>query len=152
MGYVSKNLMPNEDIVHQTRLHRIIFLWPALVALFGLVLLFEPSARSVGAGLVLLALLLGFAAYLRYRTSEFAVTDRRVIFKQGVLRRSSIELLLSKVEGVQVDQGLVGRLLDYGSIVVTGTGGSKDPFKRIAKPMTFRRHVQTELEHGGQAA
>ncbi len=74
------------------------------------------------------------------------MTTRRVLIKVGVLRRRSLELLLSKVESIGVDQGIVGRLLGYGTIIVTGTGGTKEPFRMIAAPLEFRRMVQQQTE------
>jgi uncharacterized membrane protein YdbT with pleckstrin-like domain len=74
------------------------------------------------------------------------LTDKRVIGKVGFLSRKSLEILLKKVEGLQVNQGLFGRIFDYGTIVVSGTGGSKTPFQGIAKPLYFRKHVQQQID------
>jgi uncharacterized membrane protein YdbT with pleckstrin-like domain len=75
-------------------------------------------------------------------TSEFAVTNKRLIVKVGVLRRRIVEMQLSKVEAIAVDQSLLGRIFGYGNIVVTGTGGTKEPFSAISSPLKFRRAVQ----------
>ena len=77
--------------------------------------------------------------------SEFAVTNKRVLIKTGWIRRHSLEILLSKIEGIRVEQDVLGRMWDYGTIVVSGTGGSKEPFHRIAEPMLFRRRVQDQI-------
>jgi uncharacterized membrane protein YdbT with pleckstrin-like domain len=81
---------------------------------------------------------------VHYKTAEFAVTDKRVLMKTGVLRRRSLEINLAKIESVAVDQGILGRILGYGTIIVRGTGGTQEPFRRIADPMGFRRHVQEQ--------
>ena len=81
---------------------------------------------------------------VEYRTSEFAVTTKRIIIKVGLIRRRTLELLLTKVETVGVDQSIPGRVLGFGTILVTGTGGTKEPFSNIADPMEFRRHVQEQ--------
>lgn len=73
----------------------------------------------------------GIGAFVNRKTSEFAVTNKRVVMKFGFIRRSSLEVLLTKIEGVSVDQGILGRILDYGTIVVGGTGGSRTPFPKI---------------------
>ena len=84
--------------------------------------------------------------FIKYSTSEFGLSNKRVLMKVGFIRRNSIEVLLSKVEGIQVNQGILGRVLDYGSIIVSGTGGMNDPFHNITNPMEFRRKVQEQIE------
>jgi uncharacterized membrane protein YdbT with pleckstrin-like domain len=95
--------------------------------------------------LVLFAFPLVITALIARATSEFAVTNKRVLIKIGWLRRHSLETLLSKIETIRVEQGILGRALDYGTIVVSGTGGSKEPFRTIASPMEFRRKVQEQI-------
>jgi len=84
-------------------------------------------------------------ALITYYTTEFAVTDKRVIAKTGLVRRHSLELLLTKVESVGVDQPILGRLLNYGTITVVGTGGTKEKFKNIVDPMELRSQVHTQI-------
>ncbi|MEI8298508.1 MAG: PH domain-containing protein [Pseudomonadota bacterium] len=140
MSYVSNSLLPGEQITHATRLHKAMFFWPAVGSLAALATLFV--ATTGGGVLVAVAALYGGSAWLRYRSSEFAVTNKRVIIKVGILHRRTVEMLLNKVEAISVDQGLGGRLLDYGTIVVVGSGGTREPFERIAGPLEFRRAVQ----------
>src|SRR5258706_11991105 len=90
----------------------------------------------------------GALAFSRWRariSSEFAVTNKRVLIKVGFIRRHSLELLLQKVEGIGVDQGIWGRAVDYGTIMVTGTGGTNEPFKNIAAPLEVRKQVQSRV-------
>ncbi|MDQ3673152.1 MAG: PH domain-containing protein, partial [Gemmatimonadota bacterium] len=84
-------------------------------------------------------------AQILYTTSEFAVTNKRVVIKVGWLSRRTVETMLSKVEGINVDQSFVGRLFGYGSIIITGTGGSQEPFRNIGNPFEFRRQVQAQV-------
>ncbi|MGO9985725.1 MAG: PH domain-containing protein [Rhodomicrobium sp.] len=77
----------------------------------------------------------------KIRTSEFAVTDHRVMVKVGVIRRHSLEIMLPQVEGIGVDQGILGRILSYGTITVSGTGATHEHFIRIRNPLEFRRRV-----------
>ena len=90
-------------------------------------------------------------SWMRSASSEFAVTDKRVIIKVGWIRRRTLETMLAKVEGVGVDQTLSGRLLGFGTIVVTGTGGTKEEFDRIADPLEFRRQVQAAISASDEA-
>ena len=73
---------------------------------------------------------------------------KRVLIKTGWIRRHSLETLLSKVEGIRVEQDILGRMLDYGTIVVSGTGGSKESFHKIADPIMFRQRIQEEIAAG----
>jgi uncharacterized membrane protein YdbT with pleckstrin-like domain len=88
------------------------------------------------------AAVIGLQRYIHYASSEFAVTDRRVIIKVGVLRRRTLEMQLTKIEAVAVDQGIMGRIFGYGDIAVTGTGGTNERFAGIGDPLAFRRAVQ----------
>jgi uncharacterized membrane protein YdbT with pleckstrin-like domain len=83
------------------------------------------------------------AKYVVYRSSEFAVTNKRVIIKVGVMQRRTLELMLTKVEAISVTQGLLGQLFGCGTIMVTGTGGTREPFDNISSPLQFRRAVQS---------
>ena len=98
--------------------------------------------------MLVLGLVTGFvwlSARIRVRSAEFAVTNRRVMIKLGVMQRRTVETMLNKVEGVAVDQTLAGRVFNYGTITVTGTGGTRETFERIANPLEFRRRVQAEI-------
>ncbi|HFD40657.1 MAG TPA: PH domain-containing protein [Anaerolineae bacterium] len=148
MSYVEENLMPGERLVYQSRLHRVIFVPPTLIAIVGLLLFGGSSDElclTVSGVLLWLALLNGISAYISYKTSEFAVTNERVLIKVGLLQRRSLELLLTRIEGIGVEQGFLGRVLNYGTIVVSGTGGTREPFANITAPLEFRRQVQAQI-------
>jgi uncharacterized membrane protein YdbT with pleckstrin-like domain len=91
---------------------------------------------------VVAALLWGLVRYVELMTSEFAVTTTRLIFKVGLIARYTTEILLSKVESIGVTQSLSGRVLNYGDLTVTGTGGAREVFRRVRDPIGFRNHVQ----------
>jgi hypothetical protein len=94
----------------------------------------------------LAALLWAGARLIARLSAQFTVTNKRVVIKLGTIRRRAIEMLLSKVEEIAVDQGLGGRILGYGTVVIVGTGGSKEIFMLIADPLEFRRQVQEQIE------
>lgn len=142
MSYIEENLMSGEQVVYRATLSRIIYSWPAAFALLGLLALSAP------AGAFLFFLIAGVAAlfcYIELKASEFGVTNKRVLVKVGVFSRRSLEILLTKVEGISVNQGILARVLNYGTIIITGTGGTKEPFKRIARPLEFRKRVQEQI-------
>jgi uncharacterized membrane protein YdbT with pleckstrin-like domain len=150
MSYVDRHLLPGETVAYRTRLHWKVYLLPGFLVLLVLLPL---AILALSSDLKILALLPAVAAlaviglaWLRRRGSEFAVTNKRVIIKLGVLTTRSIELLLTKVEGIAVEQSLSGRIFGYGGIVVTGSGGTKEPFEGIQSPLDFRQAVQAATD------
>ena len=147
MSYVDKRLDPEERVVHRARVHWIVYLGPVIMIGAGMVLAVPgmPGISAWGGAAILVAGLIGvLVAWIRQISSEFAVTTRRVIVKTGFISRRTIELNMSKVESTQVDQGLIARLLNYGTITVIGTGGTKEPFSMLEDPLAFRHAVQRE--------
>lgn len=144
MSYVDKTLTPDERVVFRTRLSTVMFVWPILLGIAGALLLLPPfpAIHWLGGLLLLVALISGLLRYVSFTSSEFAVTDKRVIIKVGVLRRRTLELQRSKVEAISVNQSIGGRIFGYGDIVVTGTGGTHEAFHRIGAPLEFSRAVQ----------
>ena len=90
-------------------------------------------------------MLLAVRPWVRYSSTEFAITDKRLMAKVGFISRKTFDLLLTKVESIQVDQTVLGRLFDFGSVVVVGTGGSQDPIHMIAAPLELRKHAQEQI-------
>ena len=91
-------------------------------------------------------LLLWLSAWLKYRSTELAVTNKRVITKTGLIQRNTTEMFLEKVESIQVDQGILGRICDFGSITISGTGGDKSPVNNVSQPLEFRRAFMTAVD------
>jgi len=85
-------------------------------------------------------------AWIRYKTTELAITNKKIIAKFGFIQRDTIELLLQKVESIQVKQSILGRIFGYGSIIVSGSGNPQAPIPGISNPMEFRRQVMELLE------
>jgi uncharacterized membrane protein YdbT with pleckstrin-like domain len=146
---VERHLLPGERVLYKTRLHWVLFVKPVLVLLVGVALTIllrqvqdPPWLWMIGAAVALVGLLWGLVHYVELMTSEFAVTTSRLIFKVGLISRYTTELLLSKVESIGVQQGLMGRLLNHGDLTVTGTGGAREVFRRVRDPIGFRNHVQ----------
>ena len=151
MGYVERHLLPGEQVMHRAHLHKIIYVIPTLFAVAAAAaagVAFYYDIPFLGAALVLAGLLPLIWITIDYRSSEFAVTDKRVIVKVGWIQRRTLETMLGKVEGVGVDQTVAGRLLGFGTITVTGTGGTKEQFANIADPLEFRRQVQAQISAG----
>jgi membrane protein YdbS with pleckstrin-like domain len=155
MSSFSKDLMEGERIVQRAHVSWVIYL-PALLVLVlaagatGFLLQQGADGREVarlaGPFLALCAVCLALRAWIRRGSAQFAVTNKRVFIRRGLVRQRSTEILLSQVEGISVTQGFWARLFDYGTVVIEGTGGDAEPYLRIASPLAFRRAVQEQIE------
>ncbi len=125
-SYVQSSLLPGETVIYEGKLS----FWSLLpLIIIGFFLLF-----LWGFGLFFWLL-----AFIRYQTTELAITNKRVIAKFGFISRYSIELNLNKIEGIQVIQGILGRIFNYGSLAISGTGSLKEPVPGISNPLGFRQ-------------
>lgn len=148
MSFIEKNLANNEKIVYKGNLHWWIYMKNILLIVFGVIII-NTAKNNLGSGvggvLVMIALIGLVGAYMRSKSSEFVVTNRRIMLKTGVLRRKLVELQLNRAEGLSVDQGIIGRMFNFGSIIVT-SGGVKEVFSPIAKPYEFKKQVNNAIE------
>lgn len=137
VGYTESTLVPGEAVVYRSRLHWSLFWGPVG---WGLVIAFLTA--GIGLLVVVPWWLLTCA---QWASSEFVVTTERVVLKTGVLKRRTLEMVLRRVETVSVDQGYLGRLNNYGTVLLVGTGGSRERFPGIARPLDFREAVMGQL-------
>jgi uncharacterized membrane protein YdbT with pleckstrin-like domain len=142
MGYIESNLLPDEAVAYRARLHRIIFWKPCALIFLGINFFFLQPI--IGMVVLAIGLFAWIPPVIEYGTSEFGVTNKRVIIKVGFLRRRTLELLLRHVEAISVEQSVLGRILNYGSVTLTGTGGVREVFGNICNPLEFRRRIQGE--------
>jgi uncharacterized membrane protein YdbT with pleckstrin-like domain len=144
MSYIDRHLMEGERVLFRTRLHWKSMVVPVVVCVL-LVALGATAFLTPMPWLAVIPALLGvvwvLAAAVRRRSSEFAVTDRRIVLKVGVFTTSSVEILHSRIESVAVKQGVGGRLFDYGRIEVVGSGGTREVFDGIQSPLEFRNAI-----------
>ncbi|WP_039423479.1 PH domain-containing protein, partial [Porphyromonas gulae] len=98
-------------------------------------------------GYVLIAIALWgiINSYLGRRYAEYVVTNKRVIFKLGLIRRSVVELQLNKAEAIAFGESFWGRIFNFGTVVVT-TGGATNTYPYIADPLSFRRAISEEVD------
>jgi uncharacterized membrane protein YdbT with pleckstrin-like domain len=149
MNYVDSILEPDERVIYRAKPSRTLYL-PAfsmmLVAVAGVVVGGHAAAVE-GAGYFVSAVvaLLGAAsfarAWFRRLTTEIAVTDRRIILKKGFIRRHTVEMNMQKVESVDVDQSLIGRLFNFGNVTVRGVGSTFETLRSIDRPLRLRTSV-----------
>jgi uncharacterized membrane protein YdbT with pleckstrin-like domain len=160
MSYVNSVLQPGERIIIRGHLHWIVYWHAILFLVLGIVLVSWEKAGGMGEGMIsytaiafavlfVLSFLHGW--FIRWIT-EIAVTDRRIIYKRGFINRHTEEMNMDKVASVDVDQSILGRILDYGTLHVIGTGGSQptddgakprgiEHLHRIASPLALRNAI-----------
>jgi uncharacterized membrane protein YdbT with pleckstrin-like domain len=171
-SYIESVLLPNERLEYAGQIHWVIFMPGLTSAIGGAVFcllkldflnrllhtaimsevhnyLLYTGVALVGSGILMLG-----HAYLRLISTELAITNRRVIAKGGFISRVTFEIMLTRVEGANIDQTAWGRLLNFGSIFVHGTGGGVTPIDHVADPMAFKKALMTWVErsqHGPAA-
>jgi uncharacterized membrane protein YdbT with pleckstrin-like domain len=158
LGYLERVLQPGESVRYETRISwttyfpgLIVVLVAAIVCVYGRTAL-DRSYWTDFAAIILaaIALVLLWRAWFERWTTEIAITDRRIILKTGFIRRDTIEMSVDKVESVDVRQSIFGRLLNFGDIIVRGTGAGFAPLRNIDNPLEFRSHVTADA--GGRSA
>ncbi len=175
MSYIQKNLLPNEKVLYYAHVHWAVY-FPSLF-LFIISIIFivfslikasvvsvagsppaQPTMDNILWGSILciagfgflFSLFLAVEASIIILTTEFSATNKRVMAKSGFIRIHTLEILLSKVESIDVKQNIFGSLMGFGVITVTGTGGTKQGFRAIANPMEVRTKINQIIEHYGQ--
>jgi len=150
MNYVEDNLMTGEKVVYKADIHWFIFVPGTLLLVLGIYLFtidVEGGTGPVfGMFAIIFALYSLIKAFITKATTELAVTSKRVIAKFGLIRRNTVELNHSKVESLNVDQSIVGRILGFGTLVINGTGGGKTPIPSIDSPLEFRREAMQVVD------
>lgn len=145
-----------ETVIQKEHIHWVMFIEPVILLVLGVLIMplgvFLGRNLStvifvtfVALALVALALLAMLRLVIVYFTHEFVLTNKRIVVKTGLLSRNTFEILLTKVESIGVSQSLLGRIFGYGSIVITGTGGAKQIFQGMKKPVEFRELIQAQI-------
>ena len=159
MRFIENTLLKDEKIVFATRPHWVVFLNPALILCLIFVLQWD-GVRAIGnvhiydhslqfwltAGVFLAAVVAALNALMVRKTSEYGITNKRILMKTGLIQRQTSELFLDKVEAIYVDQSILGRILNYGVLNIVGTGGSRDPFYCVPDPLHFRKVAQQQID------
>ena len=151
--YIDEILQPGERVLYSTNAHWI-FYFPAILAWIVAIILFAVSRQSdvysimiiclFGSGLVALAALYWtLKGWFHRFTTETDVTNLRVVHKTGFIKRRTFEMALDKVESVDVDQTILGRILNYGDVTIRGVGEGIETIKTIASPLAFRSSITT---------
>src|SRR6201996_3752508 len=154
MSYVKSVLQPGEEVRFATDIHWMVYI-PGALLLVAAIVVYVLGAKLMGgetgiaikvvAGIVFAAAVVWlFLGWFKRLTTEVAVTNKRIISKRGFISRYTIEMHLDKVESVDVDQSILGRIFGYGDILIRGVGASLEPLHNIDSPIAFRNHVTAE--------
>ena len=149
--YIDDILQPGEKVLYSTNAHWIFYL-PAIAAWLVALVLYIIARNTAGPGLETMWLVLAAAAALvaalatakawfHVWTTETDVTNLRVVHKTGFVKRRTFEMSLDKVESVDVNQSILGRIMNYGDVTVRGVGEGLETIKTIAAPLDFRNHI-----------
>ncbi len=151
MAYYTKVLQPDERVLVVGRLHWSIYTHAVLILLLAIALAIgafwipNPNGQQIAwlaaAAVALVGLLLFLAAAIRRHATEIVVTDRRVIYKRGILSRHTVEMNVSKIETVDVEQGLGARMMGYGTVLIRGTGSGIEPLRGVGHPLAIRNAI-----------
>ena len=168
MSYIETHLMPEEKVIFTTRKHPIIFMVPVIFLIITCFLCSDAQlVRNMNFSLyqvvqnipllkyfhrppalfaLLLTLYTSLQQWLTYVTSDYGVTNRRVVMKEGFFERYICDTRLNTVSHVTVDQNLLAQMLNYGTITINGFGGNQDSFIQISRPIELQKAVQAQLD------
>jgi uncharacterized membrane protein YdbT with pleckstrin-like domain len=149
MSYLDRVLQPDEKVRYRAKIHWLVY-WPAVLCLLVVIAglyayLMYPDQQTVAIAVTLVGAV-GFAigwlrGFIKRWSTEMAITNRRVIFKEGLVARRTFEMNMDKIESVDVLQSIWGRIFGYGTIIVRGVGSGMEPLKGISAPIEFRNQV-----------
>lgn len=149
MSSIDKNLLPDEKIVFRTKKHKIIFLTPVILTIFSVFATSYIETNPILTNFLwapwLVTLIFWSYVGLEYLTSEFVVTNKRVMMREGFFNRHSTEMRLSAISQVIVDQNLLGQMLNYG-IVSINAFGAFDAFPTVSQPILFQQSVNQQID------
>ncbi len=163
MGYIENNLKPGEKVVFKTEFHWIIHSWSYTffftaicsfaVAIISIAISAGTSEHEnlIGLGFLLGSLLLSFSfglsldAWLKSKTAEFGVTNKRIIMKGGFFQKDSLEVSLNEIKLIEVKRGALSQSfdLDYGTLIITSTIGTKGVYRKIKMPYEFKKQIES---------
>ena len=148
MGYIQKNLMQGEKVMYEAKFHGIVYFWPCFFAVLAIGLFFISSWSFLLRLILVLAVwLVAFISAVAINGGkQYVVTTKRLIFKKGIVKRTSFELLLRKCEGIRIEQSIMGRLLGYGSVLVT-TGEATNRYDYIKHPLAFSTCINQQIDN-----
>ena len=146
MSYVQRVLQPGEQVRHISSIHWIVY-WPGVAVAVLAAVAYWLGWEYAAYALALVAVVLLIQQWFQWWVTEIAVTNRRIIYKTGLVRRQTNEMNMDKVESVKIDQSIIGRMLDYGNVKILGTGEGFETLRTIPSPIELRNSIITGMTH-----
>ncbi|KTC99299.1 transmembrane protein [Legionella geestiana] len=135
--------MSDENTVYVAKLHKILFFWPtALIVASILIGSSYPSFREAALMMVAIGALWAMMMWVTWRFSSLTILKKQVVLRSGMLVRKTVDIPYSKIETMDIRQSVMGSLLRYGTLVITGTGGTHHTLDYLANPLVCRRHIE----------
>lgn len=148
-GYIEKHLMPNERVVYAANLHGIVYIHLCIfvIVFCGVLLLPFDIAIELRIALLVVVILIAIIwCVIINGGKQYVVTTKRLIFKRGIIKRSSYELLLWRCESLQIEQSFWGRLMNYGTVIVT-VGQCSNRYEMIKSPLDFSLNIHQQIDN-----
>lgn len=144
--------MTYQQIIHQAKLHAIIFLWPLVIIIAPIYATFHlpTNLQQFRDPLYFISGFGGLWAimtWVTYQFSSLTIKPKQVILRTGLIVRQTIDIPLDKIESIDIRQSLLGSLLKYGELTITGTGGTRNVINYLCKPLTCRRVIEQQMHN-----
>ena len=123
MSYINKTLVENEKVISLFSIHKFFYVVPFIMSF----------------------LFIGIPLLLKLVFTEYGLTNNRIITKTGIISRSTEEMKLSKIETVEIKQGILGRILGYGNVVISGTGSSNVIIAKVSNPIYVKKKIDSQI-------
>ena len=144
-SYIDSTLLKDEQVLYRTKPHIMVF-YATFIWVIAILFLCNFTFSPLFIKMVLLITAFTFTRDLvKYYFTEYVITNKRVLTKAGFIRRQVFEVFLNKIEGIYIDQGIFGRMLNFGTLIIIGIGGTKNFFYFIKQPLRFRENVQKQI-------
>ena len=140
--------MTESNVVYLARLHWVLFFWPAALACIAMIMgIYVHQLKEVALFFLVFSLVWAGMAWVNYHFSSLTIKKVQVILRTGLLVRKTIDIPLTKIETIDIRQSVIGSILRYGTLIITGTGGTRHMINFLDKPLTCRRYIE-QLLHG----
>jgi uncharacterized membrane protein YdbT with pleckstrin-like domain len=147
MSYIDKNILTDEKILFRTKKSLIIFLNPLCWTIAAIICFTHsnPYIVKVAWAPAIASLFFWLNQFIQYMCSDFAITNKRILMREGFFYRHTNDTRLSTIANVTVNQSLLGQAINYGTVLINTFGGEADPFSQIDKPVVFQKILQEQL-------
>lgn len=133
----------DNSVIYFTRLHWVIFFGPLVgLGIAGAIYYYIPLLQQVSLFLGAFAILWILMTWVTYYFSSITIKSKQVILRTGIIVRQTVDIPLSKIETIDIRQSILGSILSYGTLIITGTGGTRHLINYLHRPLTCRRYIE----------